>query len=112
MVQKFRVLSPKTVEKAVDTVLEGAYWLNSLNTGEYYSRRQDDTDGKTGPEQEISVVIGRDGDAWVLPGGGTLDSLRFRTHAGGGHSPRVRNALLLLAEAIRRDNEERPQPLK
>lgn len=36
-------------------------------------------------------------------------TLRFRTFGGGGLSPRTRNALMILAEAIRRDKEERPQ---
>jgi hypothetical protein len=53
------------------------------------------------------VVIGPDGDCWVTAGGG--QTLRFRTWAGGGHSLRVRQALMVLAEAIRRDNEDRPQ---
>ena len=33
---------------------------------------------------------------------------RFRTSGGGGHSLRVRNALMLLALAIKLDNEEDP----
>ncbi|MYM92609.1 hypothetical protein [Duganella vulcania] len=93
--------------QAVNTVLEDPYWLPTLNTTDVYVRRQDDTDGKVGPEQEISVTFSPDGDAWLmLPGS---ESLRFRTDAGGGKSLRTRNALLLLAEAIRRDNEEHPQ---
>jgi len=91
----------------MNTLIEGAYWPSTLNTQDTYNRRQDDTDGDTGVEQDIAVKFSVDGDAWViLPG---FRSLRFRTWFGGGQSLRVRNALLVLAEAIRRDNEERPQ---
>lgn len=93
----------------MNTLLEGSYWLDSLSVREAYIRKQDDTDGKTGQEQELLVSIGPDGDAWVVPGGSSFESLRFRSLAGGGKSLRVRNALLILAEAIRRDNEEHPQ---
>ena len=101
--------SPLSVNRALNTLLDGAYWLRTLETRVLYERRQDDTDGDLGVEQFLGVVIGPDGDAWVnLPGLGR--TLRFRTWAGGGQSLRVRNALLVLAEAIRRDNQERPQP--
>lgn len=99
--------TPLAVSRAMNTLIEGAYWPASLGVRESYIRRHDDTDGETGPEQDLAVTFGPDGDAWVmLPG---LRSLRFRTWAGGGQSLRVRNALLVLAEAIRRDNAERPQ---
>lgn len=94
-------------EKAVHVALEASYWLTSLEPRAGYTRRHDDTDGERGPEQDLSVMIGPDGDCWVQAGGG--ETLRFRTYAGGGASLRTRNALLILAEAIRRDNEERPQ---
>ena len=89
----------------MNTLLETNYWPATLNTRDLYTRRQDDTDGDTGPAQDLSLTFGPDGDAWViLPC--AENSLRFRTWAGGGHSLRTRNALLVLAEAIRRDNEE------
>jgi hypothetical protein len=91
----------------MNVLLEGSYWPQTIDTGISYSRRHDDTDGKTGPDQEIEITLGPDGDAWVLLA--NMSSLRFRTWAGGGSSLRVRNALLVLAEAIRRDNAERPQ---
>ena len=103
-----KTTSPLAVIRAMNTLLEGAYWPNSISQQKAYSRRQDDTDGETGPEQNLSVAFGPDGDAWVECGL-MIRSLRFRTYAGGGQSLRVRNALLVLAEAIRRDNEEAPQ---
>ena len=45
-------------------------------------------------------------DAWYEPP--NQPPLRFRTGFGG-MSPRARNALILVAEAIRLDNEQSPQ---
>lgn len=56
-------------------------------------------------------MISGDMDAWLVsPLGSEYQALRFRASAGGGWSPRVHRALLILAEAIQRDNAERPQP--
>ena len=104
-----RIGSPSalSVSRSMNALLEGAYWPVTLNTKDVYTRRHDDTDGKTGPDQDLTVTFSADGDAWVmLPG---MQSLRFRSWFGGGQSTRVRNALLVLAEAIRRDNEDNPQ---
>jgi len=94
-------------ERAVARVLQPDYWLQSLDTRTGYTRRHDDTDGERGHEQDLTVVIGPDGDAWIEAGGGKM--LRFRTYAGGGQSLRTRQALMVLAEAIRQDNAERSQ---
>lgn len=106
-----RFPTPIAVDRAFNTLLEGFYpppqGLCQHGLQKSFKRRHDDTDGERGPEQEICVGFTPDGDAWlILPG---FQSLRFRTPAGGGSSPRVQKALILLAEAIRRDNEERPQ---
>jgi len=96
------------IDKAIDTLLENDWWPSNIKPTEVYERYQDDTDGETSSDHILSLMFTRDGDAWLmLPS--ARHSLRFRTYAGGGDSLRVRNALLLLAEAIRRDNEERPQ---
>jgi hypothetical protein len=100
-----RTPSPLSVSRAMNTLLEGAYWIPGLKTMQTYVRTQDDTDGEATLDHDLGVTIGVDGDAWVH----AQRQLRFRTHCGGGHSLRVRNALLVLAEAIRRDNEEFPQ---
>ena len=93
--------------RAVGRILEPDYWLQTLATRVGYTRRHDDTDGKRDHEQDLTVCIGPDGDCWLTAGGG--QPLRFRTYAGGGQSLRTRQALMVLAEAIRLDNEERPQ---
>jgi hypothetical protein len=97
--------SPLSVSRALNTLLERAYWVPTIQADTHYSRLQDDTDGSTAAEHDLTVFIDFQGDVWMNRHG----DLRFRTLAGGGSSLRVRNALMVLAEAIRRDNEERPQ---
>ncbi len=94
-------------ERAVARVLEPDYWISTLAPREAYTRRHDDTDGDTTVAQDLTVAIGPDGDCWVKAGGGK--TLRFRTFGGGGQSLRTRQALLVLAEAIRLDALDRPQ---
>ena len=108
MAKSIKPVTQESMSKAMDHLLEGGYWPHTLETRHAYTRRHDDTDGEMGEDQELTVTFGPDGDAWVvLPQ--SLKSLRFRTLSGGGKSLRVRNALLVLAEAIRRDNEDSPQ---
>lgn len=99
--------SELSVSRALNVLLEGSYFPSSLQPNSAHSRRHDDTDGETGLEQDLTVAISQDCDAWIVAGGGK--TLRFRNWFGGGMSLRTRNALLVLAEAIRRDAEERPQ---
>lgn len=95
--------SNEAAAQAVTKVLESDFWLPTLSVGTLYERQHDDTDGK--PDGGcIHVIVGADGDAWVWTD--THQSLRFRAPLGGGRNPRVRNALLVLAEAIRLDNED------
>lgn len=89
----------------IHKILTSYFWPPSLHTTEIYERQHDDTDGEIG-EGYLTVEFNSVGDAFVGVDGKTL---RFRMNNGGGKSPCVRNALLVLAEAIRLDNEERPQ---
>ena len=95
-----------TLEKRVRAILEEPFWLNTLDPEKQtYERQHDDTDGK--PEGFLMVSFGPDSDAYI-----SIDMhpmLRFRTEMGGGLSQRTRNALIILAEAMRLDNAERPQ---
>lgn len=93
------------------------YELNKLKGGtmiessKNYERYEDmSRDGK------LTVYVEPDGDAIVTiyepkdelyPD--RIASAQFCTLSGGGKSPRVRDALYKLAEAIRLDNEESPQ---
>lgn len=91
--------------QAVHKLLESSFWPRGISPNTAYRRQHDDTDGK--PTGFIQVILGEDADAWMLID--EPDGLRFRTYHGGGRSLRVRNALVILAEAIRLDNLERPQ---
>ncbi len=95
----------------IETILESSFWLQTIQTMNAYQRLHDDDDGTK--EGVLNVVFTPDGDArvWITGEEARLSpTLRFRTEiGGGGNSPRTRVALLILAEAIRRDNKEHPQ---
>jgi hypothetical protein len=93
-------------EHAMDALLEKPFPFPDGLLDRTHSRVQDDCDGDL--TQVLAVSLSHDGDAWVRTMQ-RLGTLRFRSDFGGGMSPRVRNALIVLAEAIRRDNEDRPQ---
>ncbi len=95
-----------TIERKVRELLEEPYWLKDLKVDEVYFRTQDDCDGDL--KEGIGVSIDRQGDIFVRTTQGVMSDCRFRTCGGGGRSLRVRNALLMLAEAIRLDNLEKP----
>lgn len=98
---------PEDIAKQIRTLLESFYWLPGLKPNTRYARLHDDHDGQR--NGYLAVVIGEDGDAWVDPVESEGNGLRFRMPLhGGGSSPRVRAALVILAEAIRLDNEENP----
>ena len=94
----------------LNTLLSTPFWPSTLNTTELYQRTHDDHDGTyTG---SINITLDPMGDVHLLlePNLSHFNrNLRFRTPGGGGQSERVRTALLILAEAIRLDNLERPQ---
>lgn len=99
--------SEAAVNRAIQTLLEGAIMPPELAAGRSYGRVQDDCEGIKDYSQSLSVTIAHDSDVWVNAGG--YNALRFRVpFIGGGMSFRVRNALLVLAEAIRRDNVDSP----
>lgn len=81
---------------------DGIPWPPELSSRESYSRLQDDHDGTE--EGIVTVTFSPDGDAWLWTD--IQKSLRFRTSAGGGRSIMVRNALVLLALAIKLENDE------
>lgn len=99
--------TPEEYEKMVHELLDGFYWLPKMEQFGCYERSQDDHDGDW--SQRLAVMVGPDGDMHVATLKKHMGHLRFRTHMGGGGSVRVRNALMILAEAIRLENEERPQ---
>lgn len=104
---------PKNAAKAVAKLLRSSFWLPTIDTKTLYRRLQDDHDGQRWGI--LSIGFGDDADAWIeidMNGVDIFDrTARFRTSAGGGRSLRTRQALMILAEAIRLDNEEHPQDL-
>lgn len=95
------------IPEIVGRLLESSFWLPTLEASTRYDRLHDDHDGTyTG---KLCVAIGADADAYVETTDTEMGALRFRVPMiGGGMSGRVRTALVILAEAIRLDNEERP----
>lgn len=104
-----REINPDRLIKDAQRVLENPFWIDELNTMMEYSRLHDD-DGGTGLGR-IGVMFSQDADAFVnFEPPHNRGCLRFRTQfTGGGRSPRVRNALMILALAIKLDNEKHPQ---
>ena len=95
----------KPVEQRIKELLEEYFFPRTLKAGTPYFRTHDDCDGDM--NEGIGVEIDRYGDAWVSVKNRPMHSCRFRMPMiGGGASPRVRNALVILAEAIRLDNED------
>ncbi len=90
--------------RMVHKLLESHFWLPTLTINARYERNHDTREGNDG---NVMVMITPRTEVWVrtwsdLPGG----LVNFRPKAEDGHSPRVRSALLVLAEAIRLDNED------
>lgn len=103
-------MESKQIEHNIKELLEEPFWLSTLDTHTTYLRFEDDShDGC------IAVQFSQDGDGWieVLSKPDKNDfhvDMRFRMpFVGDGQSSRVRNALLILAEAIRLDDEDKPQ---
>lgn len=90
--------------KMIERVLSANYWPPSLDTQRSYNTTHDDCDGDPAGGW-MSVILSVDGDAWIQTHGRGM--LRFRMpDIGGGQFPKVRNALLLLAEAIRQEGKD------
>ena len=88
-------------------------WPEGLVQGMFYARRD------CLNEATLRAFVGEDGDAYITiirdgrndgrVGGQMMADARFCTKVGGGKSPRVRQAILNLAEAIRLDNIDDPE---
>lgn len=106
----FSVTRGDDFDSLISRLLNSYFWPSNLNTKDVYQRQHDDHDGTW--SGQLAVTFSEDGDAWVWCTpctNDTQESLRFRMPMiGGGASPRVRTALVILAEAIRLDNTDRP----
>lgn len=91
--------------EAVKRLLDdGLPWPEELDVDTMYEKIQDDADGLDVGKVRVGFLL--NGDAWICTDTHRGPALRFRTYHGGGNSVRVRNALVLLALAIKRDNEK------
>jgi hypothetical protein len=110
------LLDPENVDRTIATacaikLLESPFWPAELEVNKIYTRTHDDCDGKM--EEKINIGFTIDGDAWISTYAHRAPMMRFRMPIiGGGRSPRTRNALLLLALAMKLDNEEKPDKEK
>jgi len=96
------------IEKDIIKILETPFWPESVDAMKSYFITHDDCDGDI--SEGLRVTISNDGDVWVSDTiRRSMVSCRFRTHAGGGRSLRVRNALLILAMAIKLEGIDHPQ---
>ncbi len=103
--------SQEEIIEGIYRALDHPFWIPALNGKKSFVRIHDDHEGTC--KGKIGITIGKDSDVWVgVEPSHDLGSLRFRTSRGGGNSQRVRNALLILALAIKLDNEEHPQNFK
>lgn len=102
--------SPLAVERALTTLLTGSYLPAHLHVGHPYTCSLTG-DGKCQcgsgvPEaQALQVTVGPDGCVW-LKTPGMPQAFRWEPPSRQGAAPYVRNALLVLAEAIRREAAE------
>lgn len=86
-------------DNQINKALTDYYWPPQLDAKRAYITTHDDNDGV--PESGfMSLIFDRCGDAHLQVVG---RSLRFRTIGGGGRFPKIRNALLLLAVAIKEE---------
>ena len=92
------------MQEEIKKILETPYWIPTLKSNHPYFINNDDCDGQL--KEGIQVTIDNQGDAWITVNDKRgYCTARMRTFAGGGHNSRTRNALMILAEAIRLDNE-------
>jgi hypothetical protein len=98
-------ISQEDITDCMRALLEIPFWPTCLKVNEGYFRSHDDNGGNK--EEGITVYFTCDGDAFVKTDVGPMKTARFRMPIfGGGNSPRVRAALLILALAIKEDNEK------
>lgn len=88
----------------IHRILESGLSLPAVETMVSYGRADDNVGEKEGV---IQIMFDPDGQAFVWMEN-DHSFLRFQTTGDGGKSPRVRAALLILAEAIRLDNADSP----
>lgn len=100
----------REVAEALNFVLEDKYWIDSIDVSELYTCQHDDAEGSDEDSNNFSLAVDFTGDVHIVIHAGKFRTLRFRHPFSGGKSERVRKALIILMESIRRDNEKNPEP--
>ena len=97
--------SGKKKSEEIKKLLEDPFWIDEIECHEVYQVHDDDS-----PDSEfqfLRICFSPDGDVWVNSlWDPPYKSIRKRTHQGGGRDLRTRLALMILAYAIKLDNEE------
>ena len=90
----------------IKKILETPFWIEGIESNILYETEDDDSPPG---EAFLKIVFSTDGDAWVskFTGNNSMKSIRKRTHQGGGRDSRTRLALMILAYAMKLDDEER-----
>ena len=104
MTKRKKIVTGDNLEQVIEELLDTPFWPPGIDTNTIYQVQTDDTDGK--PDYGILMVqFSVDGDAWVSQSTqmGLPDNIRFRNWGGGGHHLRVRNAICVLAMAMKLD---------
>jgi hypothetical protein len=93
---------PEAMLKIVQRILNTPFWLPTIDTQRVYQLTSDDS-----RDCWLTVSFGIDGDGYIKTySENMMESVRLRMPMmGGGQYPRTRQALLILAEAIRLDTE-------
>lgn len=98
---------PQTqIPKTARALLESEFSLPGLMPGKTYGRLHAREEGGGLAELAVIVLENRDVSVYITNEQGESTPLRFCSYEGGGTALRTRNALILLAEAIRLDNFE------
>lgn len=91
----------ETRQQQIKDILESSFWLDEIESTVVYQTEDDDSPPN---EAWLQVVFSNDGDAWVAKiTDSPIKSIRKRTHAGGGRDLRTRQALMILAYAMKLD---------
>lgn len=97
-------MATEGMDEKIKELLETPFWIPAIATNVSYESHDDDT-----PCDEVAllqVIFSADGDAWVNKmTDPAYKSIRKRTYAGGGKDLRTRTALMILAYAIKLDEE-------
>lgn len=89
-------------QKDIDNILNQTFFPKNCHTMTNYSTSHDDNDGDS-YSGFMDMIILSDGDVCIKTHHKGIGYLRFRTSVGGGRFQKIRNALLILSDAIRQE---------